>query len=154
MNICQNHWDKLRAAIDARGLSALIASSGEQAASNTARELQDGQSIDSYDPLMAAHWAIASNAADTIQRFGGNPLITLFSGGDDQPAHTKCNLCYLNWMMDEHDRHCTEPDCQKPKGDLAHYDWMIDRAADEQVEVWKSFSTDPPITTPIGDGER
>jgi hypothetical protein len=51
----------------------------------------------------------------------------------------RCTICYLNWMMDEHDRFCTEADCQKPKGEAAHYEWMIGRAADDQVEAWKTM---------------
>lgn len=137
MNSCQAHWDRLRAAIAERGLSSLVSGSGEQAAANVVREFNEGRSIDSYDPLMAAHWAIASNGADFISELGGNPLAILTD--DPTRPFPACTICYLNWMMDEHDRHCTEPTCQKPKGEAAHYEWMIDRAADDQVEVWKSL---------------
>ena len=136
MNMCKTHWDRLRVAITKRGLSSLIAESGEKAASNIRRELTDGPSLDSYDPLMAAFWAINSNGMDFISDLGGNPLASMSA---DAPEHMRCTLCHLNWIMDEHDRLCTLANCQKPKGEAAHYEWMISRAADDQVEVWKEM---------------
>lgn len=136
MNMCTVHWTRLREAIASRGLSALVSDSGAKAASNLQRELTDGPSIDSYDPLMAAFTAIGSNGMTFIGQLGGNPLATL---SPDAPEHMRCTICYLNWMMDEHDRLCTDERCEKPKGEAAHYEWMIDRAADEQVEVWKAM---------------
>jgi hypothetical protein len=137
MNMCQEHWGVLRTAIADRGLSALVAEDGEKAAANVARELTDGPSLDSYDPLMAAFYAIGGNGMDFIAKNGGNPLALMHD--DPTMPFPRCTICYLNWMMDQHDLECTEADCQKPKGELAHYDWMIGRAADDQVEAWKAM---------------
>lgn len=138
MVMCQTHWTQLREAITTRGLAALVAENGEKAASNVRRELTEGPSIDSYDPLMAAFWAISSNGMEFVGNLGGNPLATMM---EDSPEHMRCVICYLNWMMDEHDRLCTNVNCQKPKGEASHYEWMIDRAADDQVETWKAMQT-------------
>ena len=62
MKFCQKHWDMLRKAIEDRGLTHLIAKSGEQAAENMVSELRGEEHP--YDPLMAAHWMISSAALD------------------------------------------------------------------------------------------
>jgi hypothetical protein len=143
VNSCQRHWDLLREAVRARGLSALVSEGGEEAARKMERQLAGEHTVDSYDPLLAAYWAIANNGMAFIAEVGGNPLLLLSAwpeeGSPERPPFERCTICYLNWMMDEHDRQCTEPDCQKPRGEAAHYDWMIERAADDQVEHWRSM---------------
>lgn len=57
--------------------------------------------------------------------------------GDPEHPESECPICCLNWLHREHDEHCTQPDCNYPKG--ATYDWMIDRAADDQVDTAKAF---------------
>lgn len=54
MNICQHHWDKLRAAVEERGMSHLVAQSGEQAADDFVAQLEGRSTIKNWDPLMAA----------------------------------------------------------------------------------------------------
>lgn len=143
MNICQDHWDRLREAIKARGLGALISDGGERAAQVMARAISEVEpSVDNFDPLLNAWGAIGSNTMSAIQSFGGNPLVLMVPEGQGhEEPYPRCGICYLNWMMDKHDEVCTNPDCQKPKGEAAHYDWMIDRAADDQVELWKSLQS-------------
>ena len=118
MKFCMPHWDALRAAIKARGLNALVAESGEKAVSNMTSELKDGSTIDNYDPLMAAHWAIVNNVADI------DPNILFIED---------CPLCYANRM---HNEHCKDPNCT---GGATYYDSWIDRAASDQVIAWKAF---------------
>lgn len=63
MKFCQPHWDKLKAAIAERGLSHLIAKSGQEAMAREIRALENKQEGPrDYDPLMSAHWQIAENA--------------------------------------------------------------------------------------------
>jgi hypothetical protein len=64
MQFCQKHWDMLRTAIEARGLTHLIAKSGEAAMERAVDELQGRADDSSYDPLMAAHWMIANRAVE------------------------------------------------------------------------------------------
>ena len=136
MKFCQPHWEQLRAAIAKRGLSALVAEGGEQAARNLVRELEEGQSIDSFDPLMAAHNAIFSNAMQFASDAGQNPLIMLDGTAPDE---MQCPVCFLNGMSDHHDEQCTDVACQRPKG--YRYEWMIDRAADDALETWRGMGT-------------
>lgn len=72
MKFCQAHWDRLRTAIEIRGLGHLIAPSGAEAMERAAQEL-DGTATDAtYDPLMAAHWMIVSR----VTELGGLYLMT------------------------------------------------------------------------------
>jgi hypothetical protein len=149
MNMCQQHWDRLREKIAERGLSELIAADGEIAAAQVADQLQRGESSPAnFDPLMGAFWAIGSNVMATL---GPNALY-LVSGGPDapqdpidfsiyrnaaavrgrlamfgiEPTWPRCGLCYLGLA---HELTCDGTDCSLPKVD--GYAWMLDRAADD-----------------------
>lgn len=141
MNICQEHWDKLREAIKTRGLTSLVSESGEEAMKKMVEELNgEEKTVDNYDPLMSAWSAVIGNGMQAIENCGGDPMWTMIDYTPDQPApFKKCVICILNWMMDEHDKQCTTEGCQKPPGEAAHFDWMIERAADDQVEAWKAL---------------
>jgi hypothetical protein len=139
VKFCQDHWNSLRSAIDERGLTALVADSGEKAAANLASELADGQTIDNYDPLMSAHFAIASNAMGFIANGGGNPLV-IMAPPPDHPEWG-CPICYLNWVDAEHEQLCADPSCPRAGEPPTDFAWMIDRAADDQVEAWKAMGS-------------
>lgn len=79
MKFCQSHWDQLGAAIEARGLSHLVAKSGADAAKRMVEELRGQATDDTYDPLMAAHWMLSGRALEC----GGSYLL----GGE------YCPLC-------------------------------------------------------------
>jgi hypothetical protein len=112
MKICQMHWDKLRAAIEDRGLMQFVAKSGEKAAKQIVQQLEGDNSNSTYDPLMAANFAIWSNA---LAAFGIGMM----------NADAPCPLC----LMDDHKKTCTKPGCEAQGGD----DW-IRFAADGQLE--------------------
>lgn len=63
MRFCQSHWDRLKKAIEDRGLNHLIAKDGKEAMQQAIKQLQgvDDKRKD-YDPLMSAHWQIVENA--------------------------------------------------------------------------------------------
>lgn len=117
MKFCHPHWEALRTAIKDRGLYALVADSGSQAASNMVSEIADGPTIDNFDPLMNAHWTIISNLSAI------DPNILFM---DD------CPLCYGNRM---HAQKCKDVTCP---GGATYYDEWIDKAADDQVDEWKA----------------
>lgn len=117
MNFCQAHWDTLRAAIDERGLTPLIAQDGQAAVDNMVAQLEQRDDVSNYDPLMAAMWAIDANAL----KLAGLALMMVREGSADPP----CPLCFLNI---EHKRACNDPDCQ-----FTYDDW-INKAADEELE--------------------
>lgn len=81
MQFCQKHWDDLRAAIDARGLTKFVASSGE--------ELAQKMSAGGFDPLMGAHNAICWNALNIggLDVMGKCPVCV---GVEHNPEWEKC----------------------------------------------------------------
>lgn len=66
MKICQEHWDKLKAAIDARSMGHLVAANGRDAFARAVSELKGTAEVDDFDPLMAAHNMIAGYCLDVI----------------------------------------------------------------------------------------
>lgn len=122
MRFCMPHWNALREAIEKRGLTSLISESGAQAAAKFAREADTGKStVDTYDPLMGAHWAIINNL---VTSYG--PGIFLIDG---------CPMCHANEM---HEKYCTTPNC--PIDKVKGYDKWIDNAADDQLRIWKEIT--------------
>ena len=73
MNFCDDHWLRLRSAIDERGMSSLVSDSTAELARRVAREADTGPSIDSFDPLMGAHMAICANALRIAEETNGSP---------------------------------------------------------------------------------
>lgn len=82
MRCCQSHWDMMRSAIDDRGLSGLVAKSGEEAAERMKTELEGGQAA--FDPLMSMNWHFSNAALEC----GGLYMMT--PGDDGKP---RCPLC-------------------------------------------------------------
>lgn len=115
MKICADHWGKLKAAIELRGLTYLVAASGEKAVAMLEARIADPKADfkDTYDPLMAANFAIWNNA---LEAFGLGVMA----------EDALCPLC----LMDKHAAECAEPECAKNSG----LDW-IEFAADGQLEV-------------------
>lgn len=133
MKFCLDHWDQLRAAIDGRGLTALVSDGGAEAAHRMRRELAGETSIDSFDPLMGAHNLIVSNAMQTIADVGGDPLVLL---APDAPDDVQCPVCYLNTLARRHDQICEDPDCSS---NGLRFEWMLARAADDMVARWRQL---------------
>ncbi len=136
MKFCMPHWDALRKAIDDRGLGSLISERGEEVSSKLTRELSDGPSIDTFDPLMSAHFMIMDNAMKTLSNIGSNPMILM--ANDPEHPEWECPICCLNWISEEHDKTCTTEDCIKKVG--LRFDCWIDRAADDVVIRWKEMN--------------
>lgn len=82
MQFCKEHWAQLRAAIEVRGLSHLIAKSGEQAFANIKAELEGEASP--YDPLMDCNWMIINRAL----AYGG-----LYLMGTKENGEQYCPVC-------------------------------------------------------------
>lgn len=64
MKFCQSHWDKLRAAIELRGIGHLGAQSGPEAVERAKQELAGAATDATYDPLMSCHWMITGRALE------------------------------------------------------------------------------------------
>lgn len=146
MRFCQEHWDPLREAIDERGLMGFVPDNGEQAMKQMVDEMETGTTtVDNFDPLMGAHWAIATNAMKILGEQGGPQAVMYLMAGPDVPEDPvkgydgyegrtwpRCPLCYLNLA---HEVSCNGEGCtlDKERG----FDWMIGRAADEQLERYE-----------------
>lgn len=154
MRFCEDHWKRLREAIEARGLGDLIASSGATVAQQVAQELEQGEaSPTTYEPLMAAHMAILSNAIQTLGAVQPASVQYLMQDGETVPEDLvdreryptaaegatwpRCPLCYLGLA---HELTCSDDRCQLPKVD--GYAWMIERAADDQKEAWEKIKAE------------
>lgn len=86
MRFCLPHWQELREAILAQGLESLIAKDGEEIAARLHSELEEGAKKTNFDPLMAAHMAILSNALSVAG-------LVVMSPNED--GSERCPLCYL-----------------------------------------------------------
>lgn len=159
MNICPDHWTRLRAKIDERGLGHLVAQGGEQAAAMLADQLRREEATPvNFDPLITAWSSIGTNVMTTIERAGGHPLYLLATGpespidfgtypnGADVKARLeregkpltwpRCGLCYCGLA---HELLCKG--CSLPQVD--GYAWMLDRAADDAIEQARAAGLEP-----------
>ena len=66
MQFCTRHWQALRQAVKDRGMDHLVAASGTQAAMDAVAQVTGTDTLDNWDPLMAAHWAIASRVMQAV----------------------------------------------------------------------------------------
>lgn len=125
MQFCDSHWDRLRQAVADAGLSVLISEDREQATLKLMSELQEGTTIDNYDPLMGASLSILLN---TVQLLGTAALLI-------PSGYPECPLCLLSRV---HDEVCKGPPCTLPRNGDAYEHW-IDRAVTDEIETWKSL---------------
>ncbi len=83
--MCTQHWESLKAALDARGLSRFVASGGEEAARRVLNELEQGRSTRAnFEPLMGAHNLLVGQAFKEY----GLGLLTPNEDGSE-----RCPLC-------------------------------------------------------------
>jgi hypothetical protein len=89
MKPCKKHWNKLRTAIDARGIGHLVSSSGENAIEKF-KEYEDtgAETLDNYDPLIAA---LMGTLAQLLRRPGGLGILSPNPDGTE-----RCMWCYVN----------------------------------------------------------
>ena len=151
MGFCQNHWSRLRVEIDKVGLGVLVSESGEEVAAKTAEQLRSAEvTVDNYDPLMSAYFAILSNGGDMVKSAGGSPLYVMMDGDEDPMGPSlsyyepkfqlkysgktwpRCVICYLNIV---HEMTCSG--CELPQE--TGFDWLIGKAAEEEVKRWKEL---------------
>lgn len=82
MKFCQPHWDRLRAAIETRGLMPLVARDGREAIARLKDEIEGSADKATFDPLMAAHNMILARCTELLGLY-------LYSG-DYCPV---CEIC-------------------------------------------------------------
>lgn len=100
MKYCQPHWDALRDAIERRGLSHLVAKSGEAAARRARAEIEGTATDRTFDPLMAAHNMVLAK----VTEMGGLYLFT----GEYCPVCEAMKGHAAHATPEETERHYTE----------------------------------------------
>jgi len=66
MQICQTHWDRLKAKLDELGIGHLGAKTGEDAMKNIVTELEGRGAENDYDPLMDCNNMISSQGLRVV----------------------------------------------------------------------------------------
>ena len=99
MKFCTDHWTKLREKIAELGMESLVAKSGEEIRAKQAEDLNGNAGKSTFDPLMAAHNMIVSQAMNLV----GLDLMVANEDGTD-----RCPFCYL---QARHIAACKEPNC-------------------------------------------
>jgi hypothetical protein len=116
MKMCTDHWTKLRAAIDERGLTKFISGDGAKLVEKMTTELSGGGGSETFDPLANATWAIYSNALK---------MAGLYLMGRDENGNPYCPIC---------------------ESKLGGFDenWWLDNAANEQLDKARNLGLLPP----------
>jgi hypothetical protein len=145
MNVCQEHWDMMRAEIERLGLSHLVARDAEVASKRMKNQFveKEGKATPAnFDPLMDMFYNVGSNCMSFIESAGGSPLYSMVEGpedvvdrkefprADEGATWPKCVICYLNLA---HKLICKDGDCtlDKERG----YDWVIGRAGKDAYDT-------------------
>lgn len=162
MNLCQDHWNRLREKIIERGLESLIATDGATAAAMMADQLnragietktdkdivvaeipeeevgaENSITATNFDPLMSAYFGLLSNAMRIIELANGDPLYLMRLGPESPVIDMGPEGEGRTWP------HCalcyiglahelTCDGCDMPKKD--GFAWMLDQAADDAKE--------------------
>ena len=114
MKICKDHWQLMHDAVDSRGMTDLVAKSGEAVVEDQVRQLEEAKATgtvsdkttrDTFDPLMSMHWHFTNNAL----QYGGLYLM------GQNPYDSEGNYC----PVCEFAKHYKEFDAKKEIGDVA-----------------------------------
>lgn len=139
MKFCQSHWDDLRVAVDAVGLGAWVPEDGERAARNQAELMAGAEpTVDNFDPLMSAHWAIASNMLTACRSNGDVALAMVLI---TEPV---CPLCLGNQMVSGQGPYPTTQallDVLAAGTVRGEFDPWIATAAADQRTAWKQLGS-------------
>lgn len=124
MKWCESHWDGLRAEVERQGLGVLVPDSGEKAAQAFVRQAAGEKSVDTFDPLMGAMWAINSFIGSTM---GMNLLWVMSIDG--------CPICEADKL---HQATCelNGPGCTDS------YTKFFPNAVADQRKAWEELSND------------
>lgn len=89
MQPCQEHWDKLRKAIDDRGMGHLVAKDGKNLIEKFDEFKAVGaETLDNFDPLMAA---FMGTVARLVKQSGNAAILENNPDGSE-----RCMWCYVN----------------------------------------------------------
>ncbi len=123
MKICKDHWDVCHKAIDERGMSSLVANSGEAAMESLVADLQGQATNKDFDPLMSMHWHWTNSAL----RAGG--LWTMEQDPSGKNDGHYCPICIY---------------CEKEPGFIAEE--SVGKVADQMAEWARSEGLIPSVS--------
>lgn len=86
MNMCKEHWEVLKEAIDARGLSKFVANDGQEVLDHTVRDVNGENTVVDFEPLMGSSICLSSLA----MRIGGLAVLSPNADGT-----MPCPVCFL-----------------------------------------------------------
>lgn len=118
--VCMDHWSKLRAAVEARGLMEYVAPDGAAEAAMLKDQVEVGEpTLANWDPLMGAYMKIVSNGIALM-----GPYI----------LNEPCIICFLNTKRTEDGScACDEPDCEAKKpGSIPDFETWVDKSVEGQ----------------------
>lgn len=99
MKFCEQHWADLRQGVVDRGMWHLVAKSGQDAAEAAVRDLEGRPEPGDWDPLMAAHWALAGRVMDAIGNSQG-PMAAVSAMADPE----WCPMCSIQESFEVWDK--------------------------------------------------
>lgn len=124
MQWCQKHWDALRAEVKLQGLESLVPDSGEKAAAIMTRQLEGEESLDAFDPLMGAMWAVNAFIGEAMGPGGMLAVFTL----DGCPVCKFDEVHMATCRDDRHAKPCT-----------VSIDWCFVNAVEDQRHAWEAM---------------
>lgn len=96
MKMCQPHWEKIRKAINDRGMGHLGAKTGKQAMANAITELEGRSAENGFDPLMGCNNMIWSQALKIL----GLGLMSNNPDGSEKCPVCEAMIAYERWWID------------------------------------------------------
>ena len=142
MKACSKHWQMLRAAIEERGLSHLVAKDGHAAMEPMVLQLEGREREAMFDPLMSAYWMIVSAATARVG-------LSLYAGGDEQ-----CPVCVgVAWNLAKQAALGADPDYNggNPTTEADEERYWIDGPANAQRVIAEEKGL---VQPPSGDGGK
>ena len=109
MKFCMPHWDALKAAVAAAGLSGFVSQGGEAAV----KSMIDGK----FDPLLSAHNSIITNVL-------GVAGLQVMQNNED--GSERCPMCFVKTLCN-----CGRAEC------AAKFEGWIQRAVDDELAYAK-----------------
>ena len=106
MKICDGHFQCLQDKIKSRGIWDFV----RLPAKNEVVPFRDAKQ--NVDPLMFALSMVYGECIRAVL-LQGDPG-DLFRADENVTPHLACPICHLNWLSEQHEAVCTNPEC--PKG--------------------------------------
>lgn len=108
MRVCDKHWADLKQQLVRHGYGDYLTPENEDRA-RLFSILAGEPDLSRFCPVLASHNNLIARCQDVVVGMLGNHML-LFMNHVDTPDKN-CPMCFVNWMIEEHLEHCTNPDC-------------------------------------------